>query len=116
ANHALANQGSLDPRPLVHADLPISAILRKAHPQLLRLLQMGQTRSLPFAQRFNLPLGHRALQLSGNSAAVESFAGSDHRGKYGDAGVVTTSVGALGGKWPATLVSWAAQRTARGRS
>src|SRR5208283_4016276 len=64
-------------------------ILRKAHPQLLRLLQMGQTRSLPFAQRFNLPLGHRALQLSGNSAAVESFAGSDHRGKYGDAGVVT---------------------------
>jgi hypothetical protein len=73
----------------MHADLPISAILRKAHAQLLRLLQMGQTCSLPFAQRFNLPLGHPALQASGNSAAVESFAGSAHTGKYGVAEVVT---------------------------
>src|ERR1700733_13661014 len=44
--------------------------------------------------RFQAPLGHRALHVSGNSAAVESFAGSDHRGKYGDAGdagVVTST-------------------------
>ena len=50
---------------------------------------MGQTRSLPFAQGFNLPFGHRALQVRGNSAAVDSFAGSDQGGKYGDVGVVT---------------------------
>src|SRR5258707_3649333 len=89
ANHALAHQCSLDPGPLVHADLPISAILRKADTQLLCLLQMGQTRSLPLAQAFKVPIRHRALHLSGNSAAVQSFAGSDHGEKYGVAGVVT---------------------------
>jgi hypothetical protein len=77
-NHTLANQGSLDPSPLVHADLLISAILRKTLAQLLRFLQMGQTRSLALAQGFNVPLGHLTLQLSGNSAALESFAGLDH--------------------------------------
>src|SRR5258708_11978952 len=90
ANHALAHQCSLDPGPLGHADLPISAILRKADTQLLCLLQMGQTRSLPLAQAFKVPIRHRALHLSGNSAAVQSFAGSDHGEKYGVAGVVTT--------------------------
>jgi hypothetical protein len=50
---------------------------------------MAQTRSLTVAQGFNVPFGHRTLQVSGNSAAVESFAGLDHGGKYGVAGVLT---------------------------
>jgi hypothetical protein len=50
---------------------------------------MGQTRSLPLAQAFKVPIRHRALHLSGNSAAVESFAGSDHGGKYAVAGILT---------------------------
>jgi hypothetical protein len=50
---------------------------------------MSQTRSLTFAQPFKVPIRHRALHLSGNSAAAKSFAGSDHGGKYGVAGVLT---------------------------
>jgi hypothetical protein len=50
---------------------------------------MGQTRSLPFVQGFTVPLSHPALPLSGNSAAVDSFAASGHGEKYGDAGGVT---------------------------
>jgi integrase len=36
---------------------------------------------------------HRALQVSGNSAALESFAGSARGGNYGVAGVLTISLG-----------------------
>jgi hypothetical protein len=50
---------------------------------------MAQTRSLTVVQGFNVPFGHRTLQVSGSSTAVESFAGSVHGGKYGVAGVLT---------------------------
>src|ERR1019366_696973 len=39
---------------------------------------------------FQVPLRHRALHLSGNSAAGESFARLGHGGKDGLAGVLTT--------------------------
>jgi hypothetical protein len=54
------------------ADLPISAILRKADPELPRLFQMGETRSLPLVQGFTDPLRHIALHASGKSAAVKA--------------------------------------------
>jgi hypothetical protein len=50
---------------------------------------VAQARSLTFIQRFQVPLRHRALPLSGNSAAVESFARSGHGGKDVLAGVLT---------------------------
>jgi ATP-dependent exoDNAse (exonuclease V) alpha subunit len=50
---------------------------------------VGQTRSLSVTQRFQASLGHRALHVRGNSAAVESFAASGHDGKYVFDGVVT---------------------------
>jgi hypothetical protein len=67
----------------------LAAVPRKTDAQLLRLAQMRQTRSLPFAQGSKVPLRHRSLHVSGNSAAVESFAGSDHDGKYVFSGVLT---------------------------
>jgi hypothetical protein len=72
----------------------LAAVPRKTDAQLLRLAQMRQTRSLPFAQGSKVPLRHRSLHVSGNSAAVESFAGSDHDGKYVFSGVLTY-------EWPA---------------
>jgi hypothetical protein len=50
---------------------------------------VAQARSLTFIQRFQAPLRHRTPHLSGNSAAVESFAQSGHGGKYGLAEVLT---------------------------
>ena len=91
ADHTLAHQCSLDPCPLVHADLPFPAIPRKAHAQLLRLLQDGPDTLAPVRSTLQPSARHRALQLSGNSAALEIFARSDHGGKYGVAGVVTAS-------------------------
>src|SRR6202162_1629262 len=88
-NTALAHQCPLDPRPLVEAQVLLPTVPRKIDAQPLGLLQMGQTRALPLAQAFKVPIRHRALHVSGNSAAVESFAASDHGGKYGVAGVLT---------------------------
>jgi hypothetical protein len=51
---------------------------------------MRQTGSLSLAQVLKVPIRHRALHVRGNSAAVESFAGLDHGGKYGVAEVLTT--------------------------
>jgi hypothetical protein len=50
---------------------------------------VGQTRPLAIAQGLQVPIGHRALHLSGNSAAVESIAGSVQAGKDGDFRVLT---------------------------
>src|SRR5882672_11991603 len=50
---------------------------------------MRQTRALPLVQGLKVPIRHRALHVSGNSAAVESFAASYHGGKYGVTGVLT---------------------------
>src|SRR5258708_19689155 len=82
ANHALAHQCSLDPGPLVHADLPISAILRKAATHLLSLLQMGQTHSLPLAQAFNVPIRHPPLHLPPTTASLQSSSTSPHADTY----------------------------------
>src|SRR5712664_3945437 len=51
---------------------------------------MRQTRALPLVQGLKVPIRHRALHVSGNSAAVESFAASYHGGKNGVTGVLTT--------------------------
>jgi uncharacterized membrane protein len=56
---------------------------------------VAQTRSLTFIQRFQVPLRHRIPHLSGNSAAVDSFARSAHRGKDVLAGVLTNDVKAF---------------------
>jgi hypothetical protein len=53
---------------------------------------MSQTRSLSVIQRFPGSLGHRALHIRGNSAAVESFAASGHDGKDADVGVFTFEI------------------------
>src|ERR1700681_121664 len=50
---------------------------------------MGQTLALPLIQAFNGLIRHRPLHVHGNSAALESFAGSDHGEKYGVPGVLT---------------------------
>jgi hypothetical protein len=50
---------------------------------------VAQARSLTLIQRFQVPLRHRIPHLSGNSAAVDSFARSAHRGKDVLAGVLT---------------------------
>ncbi len=74
--------------------IPLAAVLGKADTQLLRLAQMRQTRSLPFVQGLKVPIRHRTLHLNGNSAAVNSFAASDHDGKYGVHGVLTVMLAA----------------------
>jgi hypothetical protein len=56
---------------------------------------VAQARSLTFIQRFQVPLRHRTPHLSGNSAAVESFARSGHGGKDGLAEVLTFLEGGL---------------------
>src|SRR5260370_24757986 len=71
-NHALADQYPLDPTPLVELQFLLAAVPRKTDAQLLRFVQIGQTRSLPVAQGFKVPLRHRPLHVSGNSAAVEA--------------------------------------------
>jgi hypothetical protein len=62
---------------------------------------MRQTGSLSLAQVLKVPIRHRALHVRGNSAAVESFAGLDHGGKYGVAEVLTIEepVGQLNDRW-----------------
>jgi hypothetical protein len=74
-NHSFTNQRPLDPSPLVETQLLFPAVPRKADAQPLRLLQMSQTCSLPFAQGFKVPIRHRALHVSGNNAAWKASPG-----------------------------------------
>jgi hypothetical protein len=67
----------------------LSAVLGEVDTEALGLLQMGQAGSLPLAQGFKVLFGHLALQVRGNGAAVESFAGSGQLGKYGVTGGLT---------------------------
>jgi hypothetical protein len=71
---------------LVEAQVLLPTVPRKIDAQPLGFLQMGQTRALPLAQAFKVPIRHRALHVSGNSAAVESITGSDYDRKYGVVG------------------------------